>query len=168
MELIFPTFEHKQAALEYKQEFIDYGETHIHGSGNFTKAESYESWLEKIITEQTTAPPGFVTGSVYFAVENGKIIGTIAVRNYLNDALLKKGGHIGYAIRPSERQKGYGTKMLALALEKCRNIDIDKVLITCDKSNIASSKTALRNGAVLENEITEENGNTIQRYWIVL
>jgi predicted acetyltransferase len=109
-----------------------------------------------------------VTGSVYFAIVDGKIVGTIAVRHYLNDSLLKSGGHIGYGIRPSERRKGYGTKMLALALNKCRDFGIEKALVTCDKDNIASAKTAMRNGGILENEVTEDNGNIVQRYWITL
>ena len=58
--------------------------------------------------------------------------------------------------------------MLALALEKCRELGIDKALITCDNDNISSAKTALKNGGVLENEFTEENGNIVQRYWITL
>ena len=144
MELIFPTIEYKQSALDYRQEYIDCGETHIPGSSDFMKADDYESWIEKITWNQTKANPDWVTGSVYFAIENDKIFGTIAVRNYLNERLLNTGGHIGYAIRPSERRKGYGTKMLALALEKCRELAIVKVLITCDKINAASAKTAMR------------------------
>ena len=168
MELVFPTIEHKQAAWDYRQEYIDYGESHIHGSSSFIKADDYESWHKKITWNKTEATPDWVTGSVYFAIVDGKIVGTIAVRHYLNDSLLKSGGHIGYGIRPSERRKGYGTKMLTLALKKCREFGIEKALVTCDKNNIASAKTAMRNGGVLENEIVEESGNIVQRYWIVL
>ena len=168
MELIFPTIGHKQAAWDYRKEHIDFGENHIHGSSGFMKADDYESWLKKITWNKTEATPDWVTGTVYFAIVDGKIIGSIAVRNYLNDSLLKSGGHIGYGIRPSERRKGYGTVMLSLALEKCRECGIEKVLVTCDKNNIASAKTAMRNGGVLENEIVEESGNIVQRYWIAL
>ena len=168
MKLIFPTIEHKPAALDYRQEYIDCGEVHINGSSGFMQAESYESWLEKIIWNKTEASSDWVTGSVYFAIENDKIIGTIAIRNYLNESLLKSGGHIGYGIRPSKRRKGYGTNMLALALKKCRESGLEKALITCDKVNVASAKTAIKNGGVLENEIVEESGNVVQRYWITL
>ena len=57
--------------------------------------------------------------------------------------------------------------MVALALEECRKLGIYRVLMVCDKDNIASAKTIQRNGGVLENEI-EEDGFLEQRYWITL
>jgi len=168
MELIFPTMKHKQAALGYRQEHIDNNESHIHGSAGFVHAESYEKWLERIILAQTEVPPEFVTGTTYFAVVDGCIIGTISIRHYLNESLQKHGGHIGYGVRPTERRKGYGTKMLELALEKCRDFGIEKALVTCDKDNIGSAKTIANNAGVLENEITEDSGNVLQRYWITI
>ena len=56
--------------------------------------------------------------------------------------------------------------MLALALEKCREFGIVKILVTCDKDNIASAKTAMKNGGVLENEFVNNEGVIEQRYWI--
>lgn len=168
MELVIPAIEHKQVAWDYRQEHIDYGEAHIHGSSGFIRAESYENWLEKILWNQTNSTPDWVTGNVYFAFVDSEIVGTIAVRHSLNDSLLKSGGHIGYGIRPSERRKGYGSEMLALALEKCRELGIEKALVTCDKDNIASAKTAQRNGGILENEVVEDDGNIVERYWITL
>lgn len=168
LRLVFPLPEHKDEALAYRQEYIDCRESHIHGSGGFLQAVDYESWLEKIINMQTTAQPDWVTGSTYFAFAGNTIVGTIQIRHTLNDELINTGGHIGYGVRPSERQKGYAAKMLALALEKCREFGIEKALITCDKDNIASAKTVIKDGGLLENEFIEENGNVIQRYWITL
>jgi predicted acetyltransferase len=130
------------------------------------KAESYEGWLEKITLARTAELSGFVVGSTYFAFADGKIVGTISVRNYLTESLLRCGGHIGYAVRPSERRKGYGAGMLSLALEKCRALGIREALVTCDKDNIASAKTILNNGGVLENELIDEKETLIQRYWV--
>lgn len=164
--LATPTLQDKETALDYKQEHIDHNENHIHGSASYFHAESYERWLESIILAQIVAPPGFVTGTTYFAMVGDQLIGTISIRHYLNDSLLKFGGHIGYGVRPSERCKGYGAKMLVLALEQCRALGIEKALVTCDKGNIGSAKTILKNGGILENEFIEENGNIVQRYWV--
>ena len=86
----------------------------------------------------------------------------IDIRHRLNDYLLNFGGHIDYSVRKSERQKGYATEMLALALIECMKLNIKRVLITCDKDNIASAKTIINNGGILE------GSGITQRYWINL
>lgn len=119
--------------------------------------------------KEETVRTGFVQASTYLAVRicDQRVIGMIEIRHLLNDYLLKFGGHIGYSVRKTERRKGYAKEMLSLALEKCRHINIEKVLVTCDKENIASAKTIIGNGGVLENEYL--NGQEItQRYWITL
>ena len=57
--------------------------------------------------------------------------------------------------------------MVALALDECRRLGIDRVLMCCDKDNIGSAKSIINNGGILENEV-EEDGNIVQRYWIKL
>lgn len=134
------------------------------------KCEDFESLLDywRDAKHPETCPKNFVPSDTYFAIdENNKLVGAINIRHQLNDYLLKKGGHIGYGVRPSERRKGYATAMLRLALKKCKNLGINKVLITCDKDNPASARTILANGGVLENEIPDESRIT-QRYWIEL
>ena len=91
----------------------------------------------------------------------------INIRHSLNDYLLGRGGHIGFGVRPTERQKGYATKILSLGLNRCKELKIHDVLLTCNKDNIASVKTIQNNGGILENEIIDkENVKIIQRYWI--
>ena len=91
----------------------------------------------------------------------------IDIRHRLNEYLLQFGGNIGYSVRPSQRRKGYATEMLALGLEECRKLGLDRALVTCDKTNIGSAKTIQKNGGVLENEVLEGDRIT-QRYWIAL
>lgn len=111
---------------------------------------------------------GLVPDSTFFLLDDERniLLGAVNIRHYLNDYLLQHGGHIGDGIRPSERKKGYATKMIRLALEECRKLGIEKVLIVCDKDNIGSAKSIINNGGVLENEITDEDGTIEQRYWI--
>lgn len=110
-----------------------------------------------------------VPSDIFFLVNNKskRILGAIDIRYSLNDYLYNYGGNIGYGIRPTERKKGYATEMLKLALGICREKGMEKVLITCKSSNVASAKTMAKNGAVFENEVLE-NDVLIQRYWIKL
>ncbi len=86
-------------------------------------------------------PETWVPDSTYWLVtDENKILGAVNIRHSLTEHLFNAGGHIGYGIRPSERRKGYATKLLALSLEKTKELDITKVLVVCDAVNTASEK----------------------------
>ena len=112
---------------------------------------------------------GKVPDTVYFCLdtEKNRFVGAVNIRHYLNDPLMRCGGHIGDGIRPSMRGRGLGTKMIALALAKCREMGIERVLMVCDAENHASALTIRKNGGNLENR-TVEKGCEIERYWIDL
>lgn len=99
--------------------------------------------------------------------ETNRFVGAVNIRHYLNDYLMRCGGHIGDGIRPSMRGKGLGAKMLALALDECRKMGLERVLMVCDAENHASARTIQKNGGILENR-TVEKGCEIERYWIDL
>lgn len=165
-----------EASPDLEVSYMDYiGEWEKSGerivpSGSRRDGKSFEQ-LIRLWTDQKTDhmyEKGFVPATLYFLIdENRKIYGALQIRHELNDFLLDHGGHIGYGIRPSERRKGLATKMLALSLEKARALGIGRVLITCDKNNLASAKTIMNNGGILENEVVHQD-RTTQRYWIQL
>ena len=128
----------------------------------------FESYLAGL---DTAPKPPLVPDSTFFCLdeERGSFVGAVNIRHYLNDALLKSGGHIGDGVRPSERRRGVATAMIGLALDECRRLGIDRVLMVCDRDNIGSAKSIINNGGVLENEVeNEQDGRIIQRYWIEL
>lgn len=169
LKLVFPTEIYKEEWHSIIKEFEDTGERMTPSSlKSFTN--DYSEYLK--ITQDVSNGINLnemVQADTYFIVngQDKRILGAINIRYSLNDYLYNFGGHIGYGIRPTERRKGYGGKMLELALVICKNKGMDKVLITCDKDNIASARTMLKNGAVLENEVIE-NDKIVQRYWIEL
>ena len=111
-----------------------------------------------------------VPDSTFFCLDLDRqiFVGAVNIRHYLNESLLLGGGHIGAGIRPSERRKGYATAMIKLALEECKKLGIEKFLMTCDKDNIGSAKSIMKNGGVLENTFINQKGIEIERYWITL
>lgn len=128
----------------------------------------FDTYLEHL--EMKEPKEGKVPDSVFFLFDEERniLLGAVNIRHYLNDHLLQYGGHIGDGIRPSERRKGYATEMIRLALLECKKLGIDKVLMVCDKSNIGSAKSIIKNGGILENEFVNEDGEINQRYWIEL
>ena len=170
LKLILPTQEHKNIIMDYKREFLENGDS-MDGTAGLENSETFEEWYSAFCDnlKEETVREGLVPATTYMAISNddNRLIGMIDIRHRLNDYLLNFGGHIGYSIRKSERQQGYATEMLSLALIECLKVNIKKVLITCDKDNVASVKTIIRNGGILENEMLKGNRIT-QRYWITL
>lgn len=163
---------------QYKEEFIemieewkkDIKENNTNQSPSIifkTPYDDFDNYIDKIEVKENREQK--VKSSTFFAFdfERNKIVGAVNIRHELNDELLKSGGHIGDGVRPGERRKGYATKMISLALEECKKLGIEKVLITCDRNNIGSAKSIQNNGGKLENEV-EFEGKIMQRYWIDL
>ncbi len=167
--IIKPSSELKEAIWEYRQEYFDFGETHINGSCGIAHANNFDEWLELVLSIEKDKLRDNVHASTYFSVRrnDNKIIGSIQLRHSLTPELEKHGGHIGYGIRPSERRRGYGKQQLLLALGEANKLKIPKVMITCDKANVPSAKTAISCGGILTNEIIYE-GKAQQVYWIDL
>ncbi|KKT22262.1 MAG: Acetyltransferase, GNAT family [Candidatus Nomurabacteria bacterium GW2011_GWF2_43_8] len=108
---------------------------------------------------------GVVPSTRYWAMVGNKFVGVLHLRRRLNKKLRRMGGHIGYAVIPSERRKGYATEMLRLGLKKAKKLGIKKALVTCRENNTASRKVIENNGGVLQNKI-KEKGIYKLRFWI--
>lgn len=120
------------------------------------RKSDYHDFENYLLTLELKEPMnGLVPDSTYFCLDEERniFVGAVNIRHYLSESLLLNGGHIGDGVRPSERRKGIATKMIALALEECKKLGIHKVLMVCDKENIASAKSIKNNGGILENEI---------------
>lgn len=128
----------------------------------------FDDYMENLEVKANN-PEGWVPDTTLFCLDKDRniFVGAVNIRHELNEHLLHTGGHIGDGIRPSERRKGYASAMIALALKECKKLGIDRVLMCCDKENIGSAKSIIRNGGVLENEV-EDDGEVVQRYWIQL
>lgn len=142
-----------------KEKIIPYALTRI----NYQYFDIFINDIEEVETNKVKAPSQLF---FCFDTKNNKMLGAVVIREKLNTDLLQRGGHIALGIRPSERNKGYGTLLVNLSINKCKELGINNILMVCDKQNIYSSKTIIKNNGILENEIKIEN-QIIQRYWII-
>jgi predicted acetyltransferase len=115
-------------------------------------------------------PADRVPSSTFWLVADGcRIVGTSRLRHWLVPHLEKEGGHIGYDIRPSERRKGYGTKLLTLMLVKARDLGLSEVIVTCDSDNVGSMRIIEKNGGqYIGSAVSDHTGKQVNRYRIVL
>jgi len=167
-----PASEYASQIVEYRQEFLDAGGS-MDGTGSLRRISNPEEYIKisEDYEDPHKVPSHFVPATQFFFIRkcDNRLVGMIQVRHCFNDYLEKYAGHIGYSVRPSERRKGYAKEMLKMALPFCREIGLDKVLITCINGNIGSEKTILANGGVYESMVHEPNENEdLKRFWITL
>lgn len=170
--LMRPTSKYASQIVEYRQEFLNAGDS-MDGCGPLRRFEDSEEYIQvcKDYEDPEKVPSHLVPATQFLFVRkrDNRLVGMIQVRHRFNDFLEKYAGHIGYSVRPSERCKGYAKEMLKTALLFCQEIGIGKVLIACIDGNIGSEKTILANGGVYESTVHEPTGDRdLKRFWITL
>ena len=159
------------------EKFKDFSKEYLNsGDDRYQKKaisqETFSNYLEELSKfENLETTPAHLVPSIFFCFvdDSDNFIGAIRLRKSLNDNLKIEGGHIGYDIRPSKRNQGFGTIMLSLCLDKASELNLEKVLITCFTDNPASAKVIEKNGGLLESiEPSPRNGKDTRRYWVKL
>ncbi|MGG0357131.1 GNAT family N-acetyltransferase [Bacillus anthracis] len=170
VSLLTPTTDLQDEYLDFYNEWKDSGEMMI--PWVISKDPSnFPAMVQELLDAHNgvNLPQSWVPDSTYWLVtDNNRIVGAVNIRHSLTEHLFNAGGHIGYGIRPSERRKGYATKLLELSLEKTKKLNITRALVVCDEVNTASEKTILHNGGVRDDDFIEADGNVVRRFWIEL
>lgn len=169
--LIEPTEEWLPEAAAYKRAFEAAGDS-MDGTGSLRTAQDMAQWLQtcRDFKHRETTPPQLVpaTQLIYVRPADHALLGMLQVRHELNDYLRLYAGHIGYSVHPRHRRQGVATRMLAAALPYCRQLGLERVMVTCNVENEGSRRTILHNGGVYEGDSVEPDGQRVQRYWITL
>lgn len=164
MRLVEPASVWQAAFLDKAREWAASGESRYD-----LALRDFDAYLEKIERRRRgdDLEPGKVPRVEFWLESEGQILAGVRVRLQLTEALMVRGGHIGYDVRPSMRRRGIGTELLRLALSEARARGIARVLITCDEDNLGSRKVIEHNGGVLaEPIVSSESGERVCRYWI--
>lgn len=117
--------------------------------GELAAPDAFERYVTRLLAEpleSTPRPEGFVPATTLWWIDGQEFLGRLAVRHRLTPALEDAGGHIGYDVRPSARNRGHATAMLREALPVAHRLGIDPALLTCDDTNLASRRVIERNG----------------------
>ena len=167
LKLVKLTPEYKPQLDEMMTEWTAAGEQIIPAAISRNDFRDFDTYLSGLGIKEPK--DGHVPATTLFCLDEERniFVGAVDIRHYLNEALLKTGGHIGDGVRPSERRKGIATKMIRLALDECKKLGIDRVLMTCDDTNTGSAKSIENNGGKLENKV-EDGDKLVRRYWIKL
>lgn len=167
LQFVLPEEKDRGAVLGFYDEVAASGGACI-GMGNY---EDYDAWLTGMRNRHTGTdlPEGYVRENFYLCYEGARLVGVFSLKFELTDFLLHYGGHVGYAVRPTERNRGLATQMLQQGLALARQFGFDRLLCVCDEDNYASEKVILKNGGVLENTLYDADEQvTVKRYWIAL
>lgn len=169
VELVHPSNRFGDSYRGQVAEFVATGEKRI----PFTLAfehDDFDAFLARLdaCARGVDLPEGFVAHSTFWLVrDHTEVVGVSNIRHSLTAALRRQGGNIGYGIRPTARRQGLGTAILRESLIRAAELRVTRVLVTCGKPNIASAKTIVRNGGILESEeYLPERDEIVQRYWI--
>ena len=110
-----------------------------------------------------------VPATIFWIIDNDKVVGTIDMRHQLNQDYFERFGHVAYYIKKEERNKNYATRALGLIIKKYKKMYTKKILITCLEDNEASKKVILKNNGEFEKTVFDKVINQkISRYIITL
>lgn len=132
-------------------------------------AAGWSAYLRRLEEQRhgLNLPDGRVPSSFLVAETGGGIVGRVSIRHQLNPFLSQVGGHIGYAVRPQFRRRGYAAEIFRQSLLIAAGFGIDRALVTCDDDNAGSARVIERRGGVLE-DVVESGSHSAgkRRYWV--
>ena len=111
-------------------------------------------------------PPNRVPATFLLAETEEEVVGRVSIRHELNDYLAQVGGHIGYAVRPGFRRRGYATAIMGQSLMIASTLGLERVLVTCDANTLGSATVIENCGGALQNVVLGDGSVPKYRYWV--
>jgi predicted acetyltransferase len=120
--------------------------------GLWPDGEPWLAYLDRLGREHRgeDLPPGRVPMTFLYAEVDGRVVGRASIRHTLTATLAAEGGHVGYAVLPGERRRGYATAILRRSVEVLHGAGVGPVLVTCREDNPGSLAVIDRCGGRLD------------------
>ncbi len=169
IELLLPTTAHEEQIIGFKKELAIMGEK-VNGIADLDEIDDYSVWLNFETRQKEKYGENYIPSQTFVAVKkvDGKVVGIATYFSNLNDKLKNSVGNVALTVLPSERNNGYGTQMLKLMLDFCRDKTDNNVLVCCNQNNQNFVKAITKLGGVFESEsavvINEQNPEKILRF----
>lgn len=147
---VLPTIEYTDEIQSYRQEMLE-AESSFDGCYCMKRVPDTAEFVKYCMQfgdpEKGSNARG-AKGIVLLCIRNSdcRMVGCMQLHYVLADRMKNHTGQVGYSVRPSERRKGYATKMLRKAVELLSEIGFAEIEISCLPENEASRKTILANG----------------------
>lgn len=142
-----------EPGLEYKRSFENYVLAYKGAKDDFyynkyKKAlENFGEYLKEL--DNCSRGRGLtledVATTTLWLIDDNEVVGVVRIRH----REVEFAGHIGYDISPAYRNRGYGTRILELALKRAAKLGIDNAIVNCRRDNTASKKIIESNGGEL-------------------
>lgn len=173
--LIFvePTMAYAEEISTYRQEMLEAGSS-FDGCFSMKRHADIQEFVDSCISWSNPRRPideHGAWGNVIMCIRksDGRMVGCMQVHNVLTERMEKYTGHVGYSVRPSERRKGYATKMLAKAKDFLLSFGFNEIYVSCLPENEGSRRTILTNGGeYVETVYLVEDNVNLERYRIEL
>ena len=162
---VLPSGVNRADVLAFYEAFEENGQVCI----GFQNHGDYDVWIQGMRNRKTgkNLPEGYVRENFYLCYDGEELVGVFSLKFELTEFLRNFGGHVGYAVKPSRRNRGFATQMLKQGLEIAKDFGFDRLLAVCDDDNYASEAVILKNGGLLEDvRFDEAESVFVKRYWI--
>ena len=156
---------HETAVMEFRAGFLKGGEKAINGGCGLERYPDYRKWLTWLEQVRAGASQYPATECVLALRKDGAVAGILSLRPGLTSEEARKWGHIGYAVAPALRNRGYAGQMLAWGVDRLAEHGLKEVAACCYASNLPSCRVLEKAGFAPDGGYPEEgSGKPVVRY----